>query len=537
MSSILDHVEQAVPRATVYGAMKGSPVFIGKYFREINPASNAPSYKWSNGERRISFVVASPDKTIFNDLRSCYLRLDVALTSSSDAAGDNKVKISEPASNCIGRIVIKMNGTVVEDISDFDRLQSFFKRSLLKRDEKNARGREGWDYVSNAPANADLRDPLAGDATIAAVATDIGGGTSDAAALAAVLKVITDDINAKKGPVPTMGQQVYGANSVPGPWMAEQRGIVGDRLCLKLDMSGIMNVQQLLSGYYSPLEIDLYLQDPQICCQAAKAQGGMTALDGNFKPVDFELKNVRLCMDQIVMSPEYVSAFEAALLANSSAQGIQIPFTTYYTYRQNITGGSNEQPTFWIRRPVRYLKGVYWGAYPKAVENVGHQDNYRPCRVERHINGNRGHSQAAPDDNRNARLAAWRIAIGTKNYRQIDDATGLENIGTNEKFHCNESQVMFAKAVGHYNDYATETDELNAAQKVLNNACQGIDLEFSPDNDVLASETTLNSNDVRLEIKSGNIAAQATGYDIYTYLQYQASIALFPGNETRLLVT
>ena len=36
MSSILDHVEQAVPRATVYGAMKGSPVFIGKYFREVN---------------------------------------------------------------------------------------------------------------------------------------------------------------------------------------------------------------------------------------------------------------------------------------------------------------------------------------------------------------------------------------------------------------------------------------------------------------------------------------------------------------------
>ena len=43
MSSILDHVEQAVPRATVYGAMKGSPVFIGKYFREVNAASNAQS--------------------------------------------------------------------------------------------------------------------------------------------------------------------------------------------------------------------------------------------------------------------------------------------------------------------------------------------------------------------------------------------------------------------------------------------------------------------------------------------------------------
>ena len=77
MSSILDHVEQAVPRATVYGAMKGSPVFIGKYFREINPASNATEYRYGGGERRITFVVASPDKTIFNDLRSAYLRFDI----------------------------------------------------------------------------------------------------------------------------------------------------------------------------------------------------------------------------------------------------------------------------------------------------------------------------------------------------------------------------------------------------------------------------------------------------------------------------
>ena len=49
-------------------------------------------------------------------------------------------------------------------------------------------------------------------------------------------------------------------------------------------------------------------------------------------------------MDQIVMSPEYVSAFESALLANSSAQGIQIPFTTYYWTNRENGWGENQPP-------------------------------------------------------------------------------------------------------------------------------------------------------------------------------------------------
>ena len=82
-------------------------------------------------------------------------------------------------------------------------------------------------------------------------------------------------------------------------------------------------------------------------------------------------------------------------------------------------------------------------------------------------------------------------------------------------------------------------DWLRGQQKKWNSMYQGIDLEYSPDNDVLASETTLNSNDVRMRIRSNvnETPNAAEKWHIYTFLQYQASIALFPGNETRLLVT
>ena len=85
------------------------------------------------------------------------------------------------------------------------------------------------------------------------------------------------------------------------------------------------------------------------------------------------------------MSPEYVSAFESALLANSSAQGIQIPFTTYYTYQQNISGKADT--TFYVRKPVRYLKGVYWGAIQREFDINGPNDNYRFARQRRNENG------------------------------------------------------------------------------------------------------------------------------------------------------
>ncbi len=538
MSSILDHVEQAVPRATVYGAMKGSPVFIGKYFREINPASNATQYDYTSGERRINIVVASPDKTIFNDLRSAYLRFDLSLPESND----KHFKITEPASNFIERIVIKMNGTVVEDISRFDRLTSFFKRKLLTRSQKNARTREGWDYVG-APQGT-VQDIDGATSAIEATFANSNNTAADATANGLINAAINDEIDdAVEALVdainlalkPSHGEHETGTKGNDSGYTVARGAEDGSKdICIKLDLSGIFNCQQLLSGYYSPLEIDLYLQDPAVCLSKANANN-----DHDDYIPNYIIQKPRLCMEQIVMSPEYVSAFEAALLANSSAQGIQIPFTTYYTYQQRI----KDQTTFWVRKPVRYLKGVYWGATQASKSNASQYDSYGFSRVTSNgASTSAGRGTAALSDGTSAHatcISKWRVSIGTKTYREIDDARGYDSLTEfKAKPSCNESDVMFAKAVGHYNDYTTEDDSLAPIQRVLNNQVQGIDLEFSPDNDVLASETTLNSNDVRLELwaKQGN-ADDGNQYDIWTFLQYQASIALFPGNETRLLVT
>ena len=504
MASILDHVEQSVPRSTVYGAMKGSPVFIGKYFREINPSSNQTTYDYTSGEKRIVFVVASPDKTIFHDMRSVYLRTKIECLSALDVSGGTStgnVSVAEPASNIIERIVIKMNGTVVEDISRFDHLTSFFKRKLLSRDQKNARNREGWDFVTNDQ-----------DAARTAINSGLPGKRDG------VLKNAT----------------LNNAN---------------DELCLKLDLSGILKLQQLLSGYYSPLEIELYLQDPKLCGVRANSAYGNTIASGTvlatWECTKIKITNPRLCIDQIVMSPEYVSAFEAALLANSAAQGIQIPFQTYYNYTTDI---ENEDVTFWVRKPVRYLRSVYWGGIASggsggveddtAALSNGTSDAYNFTR----ITPSAATGTAGPVPNANgSKIFSYQVAIGTKSYRAIEDGssdawTAASEVDEKTAETCNESDFMFAKAVGQYNDYDTESAEYQPFERRFTQACQGIDLEFSPDNDVLASETTLNSNDIRLRIRSKKLG-NGGKFRIFVFTAYQASIALFPGNETRLLVT
>ena len=236
MSSILDHVEQAVPRATVYGAMRGSPVFIGKNYVEIRPASNATTYQWSTGERTISFVVASPDKTAFYDMRSIYLKLNI-LDITADNNETDHAKISEPGSNFIERIVIKMNGTVVEDISRFDHLTSFFKRKLLTREQKNARQREGWDYVGPSQA-ADVADTAVFGA---ADTTPNSNGETVSAAINAGINAAT-----------TAGRGIQPFNQTGNQDLFTTvetnitNGSVGsNNICVKLDLSGIMNIHEL----------------------------------------------------------------------------------------------------------------------------------------------------------------------------------------------------------------------------------------------------------------------------------------------------
>ena len=151
--SILDHVVSAVPRTTVYGALKGTNVFTGKYYRELYPASNSSSYNYSK-EPQIKFIIASPSKTAFFDMRSCYLKfeIDELLINVVAAKGplnttDQKgaeATLSEPVGTAwIKRLVVKCNGSVIEDLNFFNTLTAFFKRKIMTRSQKNAHPEDG----------------------------------------------------------------------------------------------------------------------------------------------------------------------------------------------------------------------------------------------------------------------------------------------------------------------------------------------------------------------------------------------------------
>ena len=84
MASILDHVTNAVPRATVYGSLRGSNVFTGRMYRSIFPASNAITYD-PISEREVKFILASPSKTSFFDMRSVYLKFEIGNIYNTNA--------------------------------------------------------------------------------------------------------------------------------------------------------------------------------------------------------------------------------------------------------------------------------------------------------------------------------------------------------------------------------------------------------------------------------------------------------------------
>ena len=132
--------------------------------------------------------------------------------------------------------------------------------------------------------------------------------------------------------------------------MGRRSGCNGEVLCVKLDLSGVMNMQTLVSGYYAPLEISLYLADPRNVLQSCHR-----TLFGS----DYSIKDPRLCIRELVLSPSYVSAFEGALVERSSSNGVQMSFDTYSVFSNIINCSSTGAQTFWLRQPVRYLRGVY----------------------------------------------------------------------------------------------------------------------------------------------------------------------------------
>lgn len=68
-----------------------------------------------------------------------------------------------------------------------------------------------------------------------------------------------------------------------------------------------------------------------------------------------------------------------------------------------------------------------------------------------------------------------------------------------------------------------------------------IDFDDSSDSEMLSCETTMNSNDVRLQLDTAASTTTAHGnqtqnYRIYTIFHFQEAMLLFPGNECCLLV-
>ena len=278
MASILDHVTNAVPRATVYGSLKGSNVFTGRYIRRLYPSSNSLSYD-PVSEREIKFVLASPSKTSFFDMRSAYLQFEIGEITMSLAgaaaknANDDNVCLSEPAGTAwIQRLVIKCNGSVIEDIDNFNVLSAFFQRKILNRAQKNAHPEQGWHTIRNVLGKASKKDVL--------------GSAAAAKGDYSYTQAYTGD--------KTLGEGVEKKNMVPGEWLVRAGGCTGDVLQVKLDLSGIFNMQTLTSGYYAPLEISMYLADPRIC------------LKSNFETavgVNYSIKAPRLCIDELVLTP------------------------------------------------------------------------------------------------------------------------------------------------------------------------------------------------------------------------------------------
>lgn len=83
MASILDHVVSAVSHVTVYGSLRGTNIFVGKYFRQIYPTSNTTKYDFMN-ERKIMIILISPSKTLFFDMRFTYLKFQIQKIKRSD---------------------------------------------------------------------------------------------------------------------------------------------------------------------------------------------------------------------------------------------------------------------------------------------------------------------------------------------------------------------------------------------------------------------------------------------------------------------
>ena len=102
--SINDHVQNTLPRSSVYAFKNASDLFISQRFAELFPDTNANNYSYA-GDKKITFMLSSPQKNQFCDLRSHYIKFNLTLTDAADA---NQVSgIAEPMVNIIDQLVIR----------------------------------------------------------------------------------------------------------------------------------------------------------------------------------------------------------------------------------------------------------------------------------------------------------------------------------------------------------------------------------------------------------------------------------------------
>ena len=344
-------------------------------------------------------------------------------------------------------------------------------------------------------------------------------------------------------------------NVSPGSWLVRQNGKNGQVLCAKLDLSGIMNMQTLISGYYAPLEISIFMDDARVCLQTNDSKKETVGKK-------YEIKNPRLCIDEIVVTPQYTAAFDAALVERSSSNGVQMSFDTYSVFTNPVGKLKTGTQTFWLRQPVQYLRGFYWGAVnsddivnKSNVANCGGCFNGRDdafdfvrgaiARPTGKTDGG-GTADALLFQGGSCGMISWQVSVGSKNYREIKPHTGILDkwdVSTDGSLNQNyeEDDVIFFKVICRYGEPGVGTDEYRPEMRKFKIAQTGIDFDNSPDSEVLSCETTLANNDVRLAITmapaKGEITEMGdTQYRCYSVFHFQGAMSLFPGNECRLLV-
>ena len=111
MDTVMDGVQNALPRSAVHDFHIGTGLFTGMRHAEIM-ADNGGSgeFKFS-ANKKITFQLSSPSKFEMIDLRSHFIKFDLELEDSK--GGQDGCSIAEPIESIINQVVIRAGDVVV----------------------------------------------------------------------------------------------------------------------------------------------------------------------------------------------------------------------------------------------------------------------------------------------------------------------------------------------------------------------------------------------------------------------------------------